>query len=291
VGHGPVAHARQRGRATGKRSSAPITPGVRAARRLPPPGQATLRTARSRRGPEVRRAGSRRAHRELFFTIATRVVSVDHDLGWGQIGVPHWGHFQTPNTRAYIRRFSEEHTFRFLKQILNWTTPRVRHPAQADLWTWLVLAAYTQLRLAGACVQDQRLPSRTPPAGAPPLPLSRAPCLFRAVARRGHAGKRAKTLWSLARAAQRPSLRPGSAPPGPQEERLSPAASPQPAFLPQILDLEPTCSWLKRKVKSAVFARLCTLKPWPSCWRRCTRHEPRSWSEEQGSCHAACCLP
>jgi len=64
--------------------------------------------------------------------------------------------------RAYIRRFSEEHTFRFLKQILNWTTPRVRHPAQADLWTWLVLAAYTHLRLAGACVQDQRLPWERP---------------------------------------------------------------------------------------------------------------------------------
>jgi len=101
VGHGPVAHARQRGRATGTRSSAPIPQGVSAARRLPPPGQATLRAAWSRRGPEVRRAGSRRAHRELFFTIATRVVSVDDDLGWGQIGVPHWGHFQTPNTEDH----------------------------------------------------------------------------------------------------------------------------------------------------------------------------------------------
>jgi hypothetical protein len=64
--------------------------------------------------------------------------------------------------RAYIRRFSEEHTFRFLKQTLNWTTPRVRQPAQADLWTWLVLAAYTQLRLAGTCVADQRLPWERP---------------------------------------------------------------------------------------------------------------------------------
>jgi len=41
--------------------------------------------------------------------------------------------------RAYVRRFDLEHTFRFLKQTLGWTAPRVRHPEQADRWTWLVL--------------------------------------------------------------------------------------------------------------------------------------------------------
>ncbi|MDP2660924.1 MAG: NF041680 family putative transposase [Dehalococcoidia bacterium] len=60
--------------------------------------------------------------------------------------------------RAYIHRFDVEHTIRFFKQTLNWTSPRVRHPEQADLWTWLIVAAYTQLRLARACVADQRLP-------------------------------------------------------------------------------------------------------------------------------------
>src|SRR5215204_4292673 len=60
--------------------------------------------------------------------------------------------------RAYVRRFDLEHTFRFLKQSMGWTTPRVRHPEQADRWTWLVLAAFTQLRLARACVADLRLP-------------------------------------------------------------------------------------------------------------------------------------
>jgi hypothetical protein len=60
--------------------------------------------------------------------------------------------------RAYARRFDLEHTFRFLKQALGWTTPRVRHPEQADRWTWLVVAAFTQLRLARACVADRRLP-------------------------------------------------------------------------------------------------------------------------------------
>ena len=60
--------------------------------------------------------------------------------------------------RACIRRFDLEHTFRFLKQTLGWTTPRVRHPEQADRWTWSVLAAFTQLRLARPCVEDRRLP-------------------------------------------------------------------------------------------------------------------------------------
>jgi hypothetical protein len=60
--------------------------------------------------------------------------------------------------RSYVRRFDLEHTFRFLKQSMGWTTPRVRHPEQADRWTWLVVAAFTQLRLARACVADLRLP-------------------------------------------------------------------------------------------------------------------------------------
>src|ERR671921_1709380 len=50
--------------------------------------------------------------------------------------------------RSYVRRFDLEHTFRFLKQSMGWTTPRVRHPEQADRWTWLVVAAFAQLRLA-----------------------------------------------------------------------------------------------------------------------------------------------
>jgi hypothetical protein len=64
--------------------------------------------------------------------------------------------------RSYVRRFDLEHTFRFLKQTLNWTAPRVRLPEQADRWSWLVLVAYTQLRLARAYVADQRLPWERP---------------------------------------------------------------------------------------------------------------------------------
>ena len=58
--------------------------------------------------------------------------------------------------RAYCRRFDLEHTIRFLKQTLGWTTPRVPHPEQADRWTWLVLVAYAQLRLARGIVADAK---------------------------------------------------------------------------------------------------------------------------------------
>jgi Transposase DDE domain len=64
--------------------------------------------------------------------------------------------------RAYTRRFDCEHTIRLCKQTLGWTTPRPRHPQQAERWTWLVLAAYTQLRLARGVVAEQRLPWERP---------------------------------------------------------------------------------------------------------------------------------
>ena len=78
--------------------------------------------------------------------------------------------------RAYARRFDIEHTFRFLKQTFGWSTPRVRHPEQADRWTWLVLTAYTQLRLARPCVLDRRLPweRRYEPGRLTPVRVRRA---------------------------------------------------------------------------------------------------------------------
>ena len=60
--------------------------------------------------------------------------------------------------RAYLRRFDIEHTFRFVKGTLGWTTPSVCTPQQADRWTSLIIAAYTQLRLARQLVDDLRLP-------------------------------------------------------------------------------------------------------------------------------------
>jgi hypothetical protein len=77
--------------------------------------------------------------------------------------------------RGYCRRADLEQTFRFLKQALRWVTPRVRLPEQADRWTWLVLAASTQLRLARGAVADHRLPWERPlpPAGLTPARVHR----------------------------------------------------------------------------------------------------------------------
>ncbi|WP_460499461.1 NF041680 family putative transposase, partial [Glycomyces tarimensis] len=72
---------------------------------------------------------------------------------------------------AWLRRFDIEHTFRFLKQTLGWTVPRPRTPAQADVWTWIVIAAFTQLGLARGLTLDLRLPWETP---APPGKLTPA---------------------------------------------------------------------------------------------------------------------
>jgi len=60
--------------------------------------------------------------------------------------------------RAYLRRFNLEHTYRFVKNTMGWTAPSLRTPEQADCWTWLIVAAYTQLRLARGLVEDMRLP-------------------------------------------------------------------------------------------------------------------------------------
>jgi hypothetical protein len=79
-------------------------------------------------------------------------------LWWSGPGVPDldvcW--------RAYLRRFDIEHTYRFAKNTLGWTTPRICTPEQADRWTLLVVAAYTQLRLARGLVADLRLPWEKP---------------------------------------------------------------------------------------------------------------------------------
>ena len=64
--------------------------------------------------------------------------------------------------QVYLRRFDLEHTFRMLKQTLGWTRPRLRDPKAADTWTWLVIAAHTQLRLAREQVSDLRRPWERP---------------------------------------------------------------------------------------------------------------------------------
>jgi hypothetical protein len=66
--------------------------------------------------------------------------------------------------QAYLRRFDLEHTFRMIKQTLGWTRPRIRDPKAADRWTWLLIVAYTQLRLARDLTADLRRPWERPAA-------------------------------------------------------------------------------------------------------------------------------
>jgi DDE superfamily endonuclease len=83
--------------------------------------------------------------------------------------------------QAFLRRFDLEHTFRFLKQTIGWTTPRLRTPEAADRWTWLVIAVYTQLRLARHLVEDLRRPWERTPATPDRLSPARVRRGFRRV--------------------------------------------------------------------------------------------------------------
>ncbi|MFF1309028.1 NF041680 family putative transposase [Streptomyces sp. NPDC058307] len=66
--------------------------------------------------------------------------------------------------QAFLRRFDLEHTFRFAKQTLGWTTPKLRTPEAADRWTWILIVAHTQLRLARPLAEDLRRPWEKPAA-------------------------------------------------------------------------------------------------------------------------------
>ncbi len=100
--------------------------------------------------------------------------------------------------QAFLRRFDLEHTFRLFKQTLGWTAPKIRDPAAADRWTWLILAAYAQLRLARPLAADLRRPWERP---APPGRLTPARV------RRGFRNIRTKTA--------QPASAPKSGKPGP----------------------------------------------------------------------------
>jgi DDE superfamily endonuclease len=73
--------------------------------------------------------------------------------------------------QAFLRRFDLEHTFRTFKQVLGWTAPKLRDPRAADRWTWLIITAHAQLRLARPLAADLRLPWERP---APPGRLTPA---------------------------------------------------------------------------------------------------------------------
>lgn len=114
--------------------------------------------------------------------------------------------------QAFLRRFDIEHTFRFLKQTLGWTRPHIRTPEAADRWTWLIIAAHTQLRLARHLTEDLRRPWEKPAAKPARLTPARV--------RRGFRHLRPKT--TLPASAPKPS-RPGPGrPPGSPNRHRAP---------------------------------------------------------------------
>jgi hypothetical protein len=60
--------------------------------------------------------------------------------------------------RLYVRRFAIEHFYRFAKQRLYWTLPRLSTPEQSDRWSRLVVPMMMELYLARAVVLDRPLP-------------------------------------------------------------------------------------------------------------------------------------
>lgn len=113
--------------------------------------------------------------------------------------------------QAFLRRFDLEHTFRFAKQTLGWTTPKLRTPEAADLWTWILIVAHTQLRLARPLAADLRRPWVKPT-----LPGRLTP----ARVRRGFRNMRAH-LFCPARVPQPRGAGPGR-PPGTKNKHRAP---------------------------------------------------------------------
>lgn len=122
--------------------------------------------------PKLDRRGSWADHEgELPIVEGTLVhLAVDH-LPGNRDPKPLWLWHSDPDAtahdvdrlwRIFLRRFDIEHTFRFFKQTLGLTRPRLRTPEQAGRWVWLILAAYAQLRLIRPLAEDLRRPWEKP---------------------------------------------------------------------------------------------------------------------------------
>jgi hypothetical protein len=91
-------------------------------------------------------------------------IEIEHLPGGGTPERPMWLWHTGPGPldpvtlfATYQRRFDLEHTFRFCKQDLGWTVFTPMLPTTTETWTWLLLAAYTQLRLTRQLAQDLRM--------------------------------------------------------------------------------------------------------------------------------------
>ncbi|MEV0537898.1 NF041680 family putative transposase [Kitasatospora sp. NPDC050463] len=130
-------------------------------------GTATAR-AWDRLHPRLTRRGAWLDHADELPVIEGTVIRLSVErLPSGGVNKPVWlwwsGTGASPADvdrcwQSFLRRFDIEHTFRLFKQTLGWTKPRLRSPEAADRWTWLVIVAHTQLRLARPLAADLRRP-------------------------------------------------------------------------------------------------------------------------------------
>lgn len=60
--------------------------------------------------------------------------------------------------KLYLRRFAVDHWYRFVKQRLHWTLPKLATPKQCERWSELMPLMTWQLWLARAIVHDNPLP-------------------------------------------------------------------------------------------------------------------------------------
>lgn len=143
-------------------------------------GKATAR-ARDRLHPRLTRRAAWLAHADELPLIEGTVIRLEVSrLPSGAEPKPVWLWWSRTGAtasevdrcwQAFLRRFDVEHTFRMMRQTLGWTAPRLRNPEAADRWTWVIVAAHTQLRLARPLVRDLRHPREKP---APPERLTPA---------------------------------------------------------------------------------------------------------------------
>ena len=59
---------------------------------------------------------------------------------------------------SYGLRFGQEHGYRFKKQALLWTEPRLRTPEQFDRWTHIVTVAHNLIVLARGLIEGELRP-------------------------------------------------------------------------------------------------------------------------------------
>ncbi|WP_334742835.1 hypothetical protein [Nostoc sp.] len=76
--------------------------------------------------------------------------------------------------RLYLQRFAVDHWYRFTKQRLHWTVPKLNIPQQCQSWSDLLPLITWQLWLARDIVTDNSLPWQQPQAKLTPGQVAQA---------------------------------------------------------------------------------------------------------------------